>query len=1422
MATLNTFHTSKCLRDSTGSVFLVLISGYQNPIAKVDFGDQKIEFTETRSILSEGNSEIVIRITNTVSSSEIYYNLLFESRDTITGRIGVPTSNNILAVPFETLTRAFSVTPNTKLNTYDFVDLLEYPRESQQRQTVIYPSSRQEYLDTSDRSDFYYLSSGAFAYIASTSLQNSFLNNIRYELKDESSDTLGKFKGTSTPQSLFILASPVVAASAGDIKGPLIFGEINVIDILDTGGLPEIFICKDPAAANYMLIGCEDNSFPCTDDGSAHAQACDGTTLTSTIINNSVLQGALCCTVGCEGFSVTTGSIGDASANIANGTAGFTVANGVANYTVVVDDYELNDANAAGTAFSTSNTTQTEDSFTISSLYAGTYEIEVTDSNGCKSSILFTVPLKGGGTNPDNTYGCKTASAINTDSGATNDLDELCIFCNATTGLLESSGRNTFTNDWVLVNSPSTATAASSTPVGGDIDNGTLTIPTLVFPTYAIYYAAYQEEYVFSTSEYFDTSNQANPYTYKTYRLNISAQDYGAGYTDALNTGASTLNFLTSNATLVDTSTNSNGGSVEVTGLGPGTYVTVIQYNNDGTLDGDDEVEQCYVITRPAVVTQGGCTDPEANNYNESATFSDGSCNYDNTDTEDCTGEIILNPTFECADSLVNGPSIIFSYQNALDTNPALMNAAQNGFTFTQGENAGTFVGPAAFNQARSSNTLEFYIFSEIFCHDNTNNVGYLPYSVDFEAIGNTTDPTYYQGNVNINSNGDNVNTIETQFIIVNTTFVFADGFEITSPSSLSNFLNPNSNAGVSLSANLLSQHGGLVSTSYSYNFGTFNVWEYTYQSEPYVLSQEEIDLINDCVFDTPSSRECTDILANNYCCPVGTENVISDNNLCTYDEEEEDIVGCMDITAINYNAAATIADNSLCIYPELGKWICKTPGNCQYEADAVEGYATEAECIQNCAGDDPTDCDELNTFVNDSGYTLGITSTNAPTSYTTLDSNGEPCDYTAPGSVTITIPSVTELNNSIDNPLGVYYYILATSTNSTGQTIYTGSYMPGGLGILGAGGFGIPGSGEYLEAATNPTHTLNLNPGVWNLSVIFTTDAYTNNAGLVNVSNVNCNESFNDSVLISKDDCNEDVDPVIYGCTDPNAENYNASAGYDDNSCTYPCLDCNGECPCIDGTYSVDCCTPILVSGCTDSTAVNFDAFATYPCNDNNSCCQYPTDNPGTAGTSVIPACIPSSINEILDYNAECISRSGNRFYTKLLTGLADDCSTMEAWKMIIIQEILSVRGLPCIYNCSDSGSPALSDVITNCEEVWTEGGAIIWSPVVALSLGIGSSVQRDGKIFIAVSSSGLDIDPLNSISTNTVTTGWKLCTNVAAPADNSDYLEKFISFARSYCKDCGIPPYLQETQQNTEVSDDFTIGGSSLTNNGVSFGDE
>ena len=85
-----------------------------------------------------------------------------------------------------------------------------------------------------------------------------------------------------------------------------------------------------------------------------------------------------------------------------------------------------------------------------------------------------------------------------------------------------------------------------------------------------------------------------------------------------------------------------------------------------------------------------------------------------------------------------------------------------------------------------------------------------------------------------------------------------------------------------------------------------------------------------------------------------------------------------------------------------------------------------------------------------------------------------------------------------------------------------------------------------------------------------------------------------------SYDFCVSLGDPV-YGCTDPNADNYNADANTNDGSCEYwGCTDENYiE---YDANANVDdgSCSTLIVEGCTDPDAENYNPDANV---DNNSC---------------------------------------------------------------------------------------------------------------------------------------------------------------------------------------------------------------------------
>ena len=204
-----------------------------------------------------------------------------------------------------------------------------------------------------------------------------------------------------------------------------------------------------------------------------------------------------------------------------------------------------------------------------------------------------------------------------------------------------------------------------------------------------------------------------------------------------------------------------------------------------------------------------------------------------------------------------------------------------------------------------------------------------------------------------------------------------------------------------------------------------------------------------------------------------------------------------------------------------------------------------------------------------------------------------------------------------------------------------------------------------------------------------------------------------------------------------------------------------------------------------------------------------------------VTSCCIPKDINTRLGAIEDCLTASGSRFYNKMLTGLSDTCSTMDAWKMVIILEILRKKGLPCVYNCSDQNTPDLQNA--TCEGVWKNQGSNIWYSTNTYQVGHVVKSPVNNQYYVAVNGINLDLAPNTTVSnTDNPISGWTRCCDESTYSSNINYLTKFLSFVEKYCKDCEIPPYTQDTSIiPTEVESEFTIGGISIENNGSTFGD-
>ena len=339
---------------------------------------------------------------------------------------------------------------------------------------------------------------------------------------------------------------------------------------------------------------------------------------------------------------------------------------------------------------------------------------------------------------------------------------------------------------------------------------------------------------------------------------------------------------------------------------------------------------------------------------------------------------------------------------------------------------------------------------------------------------------------------------------------------------------------------------------------------------------------------------------------------------------ESQQLGGCMDSTAINYDPNATVDDGS-CIYCSainLSALVINEsmPGSNDGSIDlSVSGGAL---CIPNSTLSCPIlggNGQSGNAFniINTSGSPLTITGfSQGPASGNNSATNVTMEAYMFPGDYT---------NNMTSSGwLMVGTAVVDLTTNSTtGYIPVSGVVIPTG----GTYGFWIgrtSGTQQYTNGTGTPGVTIwqsdanititeghggtyplgfNFSPRNWNGTIHYgdTTNLYTfiwsNGAtteDIYNLSSGSYSVTVTDCIGCSESGSWTVLNNAIYGCTDSTACNYNPAATIDDGSCTYPgctdpiALNYNAAAGCDDGS-----CT-YCVYGCMDPTAFNYNSSAT------------------------------------------------------------------------------------------------------------------------------------------------------------------------------------------------------------------------------------
>ena len=332
-------------------------------------------------------------------------------------------------------------------------------------------------------------------------------------------------------------------------------------------------------------------------------------------------------------------------------------------------------------------------------------------------------------------------------------------------------------------------------------------------------------------------------------------------------------------------------------------------------------------------------------------------------------------------------------------------------------------------------------------------------------------------------------------------------------------------------------------------------------------------------------------------------DNDADDDGICDPDEIE----GCTDATACNYDATPTTdTNNALCVYP-AGCDTCSgaTDGTgTVVDNDADDDGVCDANEIEGCT--DATACNYDATPTTDTNNALCVYPAGCETCSGATDGTGTVVDNDADDDG---VCDVDEIEGCTDDTACNYDATPTTDTNNALCVYPTGcetcSGATDGTGTIvdnDADEDGICNANE-IEGCTDVT--------ACNYDATPTTD--TNNALCVYPAGCDtCSGAADGTGTVVDNDADDDGvcdADEIEGCTDTTACNYDATPTTDTNNalCVYPtgCQTCSGA---SDGTGTIvdndadedGVCDADEIQGCTDDNACNYNAAAT---DDNGSC---------------------------------------------------------------------------------------------------------------------------------------------------------------------------------------------------------------------------